>query len=131
MALRLCLITPTRTLVEADVEQVTAPGVSGEFGVLPEHVAFVGALDDGVLTYVQKGTRHRVLVQGGYAEVFEDLMTVLADDAALPDEIDPADTRSELERVRRELDEEGTDPARIEALLRERRRLEIRLAVAV
>jgi len=130
MALRLRLITPTRTLVEADVEQVTAPGTAGEFGVLPEHVAFVGELGDGVLTYVEQGVRNRVLVLGGYAEVADDVMTVLADDAALPDEVDPEKTRSALARVQAELRTESTDPTKIETLLREQRRLEIELSVA-
>jgi F-type H+-transporting ATPase subunit epsilon len=130
MALRLRLITPTRTLVEADVEQVTAPGTAGEFGVFPEHVAFVGELGDGVLTYVEQGVRNRVLVLGGYAEVADDVMTVLADDAALPDEVDPEKTRNALARVQAELRTESTDPAKIETLLREQRRLEIELSVA-
>lgn len=129
MALRLRLITPTRGLVEADVEQVTAPGVVGEFGVLPEHVSFVGALEDGVLTYVEKGTRYRVFIQSGYAEVVDDVITVLADEADLPDEIDAAIAHAELERVRRELAGGVTDSQRIEALLREERRLEIRLSL--
>jgi F-type H+-transporting ATPase subunit epsilon len=130
MALRLRLITPTRTLVETDVEQVTAPGSAGEFGVLPEHVAFVGELGDGVLTYVEKGLRKRVLVLGGYAEVADDVMTVLADDAALPEEVDPAKTRDELARVQAALDVESSDAGKIDTLLREQRRLEIQLAVA-
>jgi len=130
MAFRLRLITPTRTLVETDVEQVTAPGAVGEFGVLPEHVAFVGELADGILTYVEKGVRNSVIIRGGYAEVIDDVMTVLADDAALPDEVDEASTRSELARVQAELDAGSTDPAQIEALLRERRRLEIELSIS-
>ena len=130
MALRLRLITPTRTLVETDVEQVTAPGSAGEFGVLPEHVAFVGELGDGVLTYVEKGLHKRVLVLGGYAEVADDVMTVLADDAALPEEVDPAKTRDELARVQAALGVESSDAGTIDTLLREQRRLEIQLAVA-
>ena len=67
MALRLRLITPTRRIVDTDVDEITAPGAVGEFGVLPEHVAFVGELTDGILTYVERGTRKRVVVFGGYA----------------------------------------------------------------
>ena len=130
MPLRLRLITPTRTVVETDVDQVTAPGSAGEFGVLPQHVAFVGSLDDGVLTYVANGTRQRVLVLGGYAEVVDDLMTVLADHAELPDEIDAVQTRSDLERVKKELQEETEDPLRVAVLLREQRRWETRLSLA-
>ena len=130
MSVRLRLITPTRTLVEAEVEQVTAPGVAGEFGVLPQHVAFVGALDDGILAYVENGKRHHILVCGGYAEVFGKIMTVLADDAELPEEVDAEATKAELSRVQRELTSTASEPRQVDTLLREQRRLEYRLVLA-
>jgi F-type H+-transporting ATPase subunit epsilon len=129
MPLTLRLITPTRALVEAEVEEVTAPGAVGEIGILPEHVSFVGELGEGVLTYVERGARKQVVVHGGYVEVFADVVTVLADDAELPDEIDPAGARAELERIGRELAAEAASPERIAALLRERRRAEVRSSI--
>jgi F-type H+-transporting ATPase subunit epsilon len=130
MGIRLRLITPTRTLVEAEVEQVTAPGIAGEFGVLPRHVAFVGALDDGILTYVERGASRRILLCGGYVEVFDDVVTVLADDAELPEEIDRATVKTELARIQRELATTASEPLQVASLLREQRRLEYRLALA-
>jgi F-type H+-transporting ATPase subunit epsilon len=130
MPLVLRLITPSRQLVEAEVDEVTAPGSAGEFGVLPEHVNFVGELDSGILTYVERGVRKRVVVHGGYAEVLNDVVTVLADDAELPEEIDPERARAELQRIDRELGTEAGSPDRIAELLRERKRSEVRLAAA-
>ena len=130
MPLLLRLITPTRQLVEAEVEEVTAPGSAGEFGVLPEHVNFVAELEPGILTYLERGVRKRVVVHGGYAEVVDDVVTVLADEAELPEEIDGGRARAELTRIDRELAAESEHPEHIEELLRERRRNEVRLAAA-
>ncbi len=130
MALTLRLITPTRSVVDATVDEVSAPGTVGEFGVLPEHITFVGEIDVGVLTYVVAGARRQVVVHGGYTEVFDDVVTVLADDAELPEEIDAGAVRAELARIDEELARESEDPERIAELARQRRRAEARLAVA-
>jgi len=130
MPLLLRLITPSRQLVETEVEEVTAPGSAGEFGVLPEHVNFIGELDSGILTYVERGVRKRVVVHGGYAEVVDDVVTVLADDAELPEEIDAGQARAELARIDRDLAAETDRPERITELLREKKRTEVRLAAA-
>jgi F-type H+-transporting ATPase subunit epsilon len=130
MALTLHLITPTRQLVEAEVEQVIAPGAAGQFGVLPEHVTFLGELDLGLLTYVEHGTTKRVVVHGGYAEVVDDVVTILADEAELPEEIDATTVREELADVERQLATIVGEPAEVDALLRERRRAHVRLAAA-
>jgi F-type H+-transporting ATPase subunit epsilon len=130
MPLQLRVITPTRQLVDAEVEEVTAPGSVGEFGVLPEHVNFIGELQSGVLTYVERGVRKRVVVHGGYAEVVDDVVTVLADDAELPEEIDGTRARQEIQRIDAELAGESENPDRIDELLGERRRAEVRVAAA-
>ena len=130
MALTLHLITPTRQLVEAEVEQVVAPGAAGQFGVLPEHVTFLGELDLGLLTYVEHGTTKRVVVHGGYAEVVDNVVTILADEAELPEEIDATTVREELADVERQLATIVGEPAEVDALLRERRRAHVRLAAA-
>ena len=130
MPLQLRVITPTRQLVDAEVEEVTAPGSVGEFGVLPEHVNFIGELQSGILTYVERGVRKRVVVHGGYAEVVNDVVTVLADDAELPEEIDGTRARQDIQRIDTELARESESPERIADLLGEKRRAEVRLSAA-
>jgi F-type H+-transporting ATPase subunit epsilon len=130
MPLQLRVITPTRQLVDAEVEEVTAPGSVGEFGVFPEHVNFIGELQSGILTYVERGVRKRIVVHGGYAEVVEDVVTVLADEAELPEEIDAARARQEIQRIDAELAVESEHPENIDELLSQRRRAEVRLAAA-
>ena len=81
--LRLRVYTRERQLVDQDVREVTAPGVYGEIGVLPDHAALVTMLEPGVLSYKDTaGAVASVQVTGGFAEVRDNVMTVLADAAA-------------------------------------------------
>jgi len=78
---RLRVYSPERELVDADVAEVTAPGAYGEIGVLPDHAALVTTLAAGTLTY-KEGTRTtRLKITGGFAEMRDNVMTVLADAA--------------------------------------------------
>ncbi|HXC50737.1 MAG TPA: ATP synthase F1 subunit epsilon [Candidatus Limnocylindrales bacterium] len=117
--MRLRIITPLRPVVDAEVSDFVAPGTEGEFGVLPQHVAFLGSLKPGIVTYVEDGTRKRVVISGGYAEVRQDVITVLADDAQLPEEVDVEAARADAARVQEELSR-GAESAEVtERLLRE------------
>lgn len=94
--LRLRVVTPERLLLDEEVDEVTAPGTVGEFGVLPNHIAFLSSLRPGCLTYKQ-GPRARTLaIGGGFAEVVNDVMTVLADSAEFAEEIDLEEARRTL-----------------------------------
>ena len=88
--LRLRVITPTRVVVEADAETVTLPGALGELGILPGHAALLTTMRIGELAYRSGGHDHVLAVQNGFAEVEADVVTVLADVAELPSEIDLA-----------------------------------------
>ncbi|HYR96211.1 MAG TPA: ATP synthase F1 subunit epsilon [Candidatus Binatus sp.] len=77
--IRLHVYTPERELVDADVREVTAPGVWGEIGVLPDHAALVTALEPGILSYEVDGRTERVAIGGGFAEIRDNVMTVLAE----------------------------------------------------
>ena len=78
---RLRVYSPERQLVDADVAEVTAPGAYGEIGVLPDHAALVTTLEDGVLSYRTGTAVNRLKIGGGFAEVRDNVMTVLADSA--------------------------------------------------
>ena len=92
------LVTPERRVLSEEVVEVRIPGVVGELGVLPGHAPLLTALGTGPLSYTQAGVEHRLAVQGGFAEVLPDRVTVLARVAELPGEID-------LEAARRQLAE--------------------------
>ena len=80
---RLRVYTPEQQLVDADVREVTAQGAWGEIGVLPDHAALVTALEPGVLSYRENGAVTRLQLGGGFAEVRDNVMTVLADSGSV------------------------------------------------
>jgi F-type H+-transporting ATPase subunit epsilon len=106
---RLRIVTPERDLLDEDVEEVVAPGAAGEFGVLPDHIAFLTVLAAGRLVYRSGGRRHVLAIFGGYAEVAENVMTVLADGAELGSEIDASRAQKALHDAESRL--AGLDPA--------------------
>ena len=105
MADRLALevATPTRLAVAETVDEVVLPGVHGYFGVLPGHAPFLSTLGVGELTYrVGRDERH-LAVAGGFAEIRNDKVIVLADTAELPEEIDRERAERARERAERRL----------------------------
>lgn len=87
---RLEVVTPSRLLVSEDVDEITAPGTEGEFGVLPGHTPFLTAIGVGEFMY-RIGAEERFLaVRRGFAEIKHEKVTVLAEEAEFPAEIDVA-----------------------------------------
>src|SRR2546425_13140712 len=86
--LRLRVITPSRLVVDEEVDEVTAPGALGEFGVLPNHIAFLTLLEIGEMRYKKGAERQRLAVNGGYEEVRDNGMTGLANAPGHADEVD-------------------------------------------
>ncbi|MFZ1060446.1 MAG: F0F1 ATP synthase subunit epsilon, partial [Candidatus Rokuibacteriota bacterium] len=90
------LATPNRLVVSEDVDEVVAPGLQGYFGVLPGHVPFLTSLQSGEVSYRIGRTEQYLAVSGGFAEVQGDRVTILAERAERPEEID----RERAERAR-------------------------------
>ncbi len=101
--IQLDVITPERRLLSEEVDAVTVPGLNGELGILPGHTPLISQLQTGVLTYTQGGTMRRLLVSGGFVEVNEKRVSVLADLAEHPEEIDAAQARQEREQAEKAL----------------------------
>ena len=113
--LRLLLVTPERTLLDEDVDEVTAPGTVGEFGVLPNHITFLSSLAAGRLVYKRGNQSKALAVSGGFAEVVDNLMTVLADSAEFADEINAEAARTALREAEEKLKTLGdSDPDYVE-----------------
>ena len=87
-ALHLEIVPPDRLVLSTEAEYVSARGIEGEFGVLPGHVSFLSALDIGPLHYTHDGKTRYVFVSGGFAEVSNDTMTILAESAECAENID-------------------------------------------
>ena len=97
----LSVVTPQGALAGAaavQVDEVTAPGAAGEFGVLPGHIPFISATKAGVLTYRKGGEKTRVAVGPGFVEVdMKGGVVVLVQRAVLGDKID-GDKAAEQQR---------------------------------
>lgn len=118
--IQLRLVTPSRLLLDEEVDEVTAPGVLGEFGVLPNHIAFLATLEIGEMSYKLGNQGVHLALSGGYAEVLDNVMTVLANAAELGDEIDVERALRARERAEKKLEElnrENKDFASAEAAL--------------
>jgi F-type H+-transporting ATPase subunit epsilon len=103
--IRLRVVTPSRLLLDEEVDEVTAPGALGEFGVLPNHIAFLTLLVPGEMTYKQGTSKYFLAVSGGYAEVLDNTMTVLANSAEYADEIDLESARRTKERAEKQMEQ--------------------------
>ena len=98
--LTLELATPTRLVVTAEADEVVIPGSMGYFGVLPGHAPLLATLGIGELTYRIGRDEYHVAMSGGFAEVRNDKVIILADVAETPADIDR--TRAERARDRAE-----------------------------
>ena len=103
--IQLRIVTPTRLLLDEEVDEVTAPGALGEFGVLPNHITFLTLLVPGEMSYKQGMTRYYLSVSDGYAEVLNDVMTVLTSAAEFAAEIDTGRAQHAKERAERRIAE--------------------------
>ncbi len=109
MRLKLDIVTVERQVFGEEVDMVIAPGVEGELGILPQHAPLITALREGELR-IKQGTEERSFaIGGGYLEVLEDQVTVLADSAERAEEIDVARAEAARERAERLLKEGPTD----------------------
>ena len=97
------VVTPERRVLAEPVEMVTVPGLNGELGILPGHTPLISQLKTGVLTYVQDGKNSQLHVSGGFVEVRDDKVSVLAEVAERPEEIDVPSARSARERLEKQL----------------------------
>jgi F-type H+-transporting ATPase subunit epsilon len=93
---RFDLVSPERLVFSGDVEQVDVPGSEGDFGVLAHHAPLIAMLRPGILTIRGAGEAKRIVVVGGFAEVNEEGLTVLADMAVPIEEFDRASLTAEI-----------------------------------
>ncbi len=110
------IVTPQGLVFSSEVDEVTASGSEGEFGVLPGHVPFITTLKIGMLT-CKKGNETLIFfVNWGYAEIGPDKVIVLADSAEKSDEIDVERAREAMKRAEERLKKaEDVDFARAES----------------
>ncbi len=123
------IVTPSRLLVKDAAEEAQIPGVSGYLGILPGHAPLITELGVGAITYKASGTTHTLSVAWGFAEVLQDKVTILAEAAERPQEIDVERAQKARDRAEQRLKSNNTevDYTRAEDALQ---RAETRLNVA-
>jgi F-type H+-transporting ATPase subunit epsilon len=101
--IQLDIVTPRGRALTATVDEVTAPSVEGEFGVLPGHLPLLAALRTGIVSYRQGSETKRCAVGAGFAEAGPDKLVILTDEYTERAQIDPVIVRRDLAEVERQL----------------------------
>lgn len=122
------IVTPEKKIFEGKIKSLEAPGIDGEFGVLPEHAPFATVLAPGVVELVNEdGKKELMAVSGGYVEVTRDKIILLVETAERPDEVDLETLKrrkEEKEKMLKAKDKEDVDYDMIQiALIKEMSRL--------
>lgn len=118
-----------RLLSEEGIDEVIAPGVEGELAVLPRHAAFMTMLNPGELILKKGNDEIPFAVTGGFFEVLDDKVTVLADAAERADEIDVQRAEQARERARLALERrESTEDLAVAAAALQRALIRLRVA---
>lgn len=112
------LVSPECELFHGEVDQVVVPGSEGEFGVLPRHAPVMSTMRPGALRIFDDGTERRIFVNGGFADVTPDGLTVLAEDAVDLADVDPAALDQDLKNAREDVDHARDDDRRVVAQAR-------------
>ena len=110
MPLKVEIVTAERMVYsEEDVDRVIAPGVEGELGVLPLHTPLLTMMQPGLMRIIRGNEEIEMVITGGFIEVRENHVTVLADTAERADEIDEARAQEARQRAQRRLEERTTE----------------------
>jgi F-type H+-transporting ATPase subunit epsilon len=115
---QLQVATPEKQLVDEQVREVQLPGKDGYMGILPDHAPLLSALGAGLLTYTGE---KKLVISGGFVEVFENHVRVLADHAESPESVDVDAARRELDQAWKALAQADTEEASNSALERMQR----------
>jgi F-type H+-transporting ATPase subunit epsilon len=103
------VVTPDRQVVREDVEEIQAPGREGYLGILPGHAPLLSELKPGEITYRRGRDLRRLAVSGGFLEVLPEQVTVLAETAERPEDIDLARAQAARDRAERRLKSPNPD----------------------
>jgi F-type H+-transporting ATPase subunit epsilon len=109
MALTLDIVTPERRVLSVGCDEVRAPGAQGGFGIRRGHTSFMTALEPGRLTYVEGGRDHHYAIGGGFLQVADDKVLVLADSAEAAADIDLDRAQRALADAREKLKQHTSD----------------------
>lgn len=123
------IVTPEKKVVDAPAEEIQIPGKNGYLGIMPGHAPLITELAVGEITYRSALATERLAVAWGFAEVLPEKVTILAETAERPAEIDVARAQKSRERAEQRLTS-GDPNVDVERALDALHRAEVRLHVA-
>ena len=103
------VVTPERQMFCGEVEEVSIPGKEGYLGILPGHAPLLSEVKTGVISYRVGEEEKRLFCGWGFAEILSDKVSILAEKAALPDEIDVSQAKEDREKADTLLRTKATD----------------------
>jgi F-type H+-transporting ATPase subunit epsilon len=126
---KLEIVTPEKRVVDTTAEEVQIPGKNGYLGVLPGHAPLITELAVGEITFRSQAKEEHLAVAWGFAEVLPDKVTILAETAERPSEIDVERARKSKERAEQRLTS-GDTTVDVDRALEAIHKAEARLEVA-
>ena len=117
MPLTLEIVTPEAKVYSDTIDSVVIPTVEGEIGILPGHIPLLTQVENGELRVTKGGQTTWLAVSGGFAQVDNDRVSILAEHAITEEKIDESAVEAALKRAEQELKEaKNLDPAQYEHL---------------
>jgi len=117
---RFKVVAPDGLVLDKDVEFVLVRSEDGDLGILARHTPLLASLEIGVVRYRENGKEHKIAVSGGFLEVADNKVTILANTAETAEQIDVPRAQAAKERAEKRLQERkpGTDIQRAEIALK-------------
>src|SRR4051812_48359881 len=125
------IVTPEKRVLSVQADEAIVPGYHGLFGVLPGHTPFLSLMDDGLLTLKEAGGTQVLHVEGGFVEVGDDHVRVLANNAYPVSAIDLDGAKKNLETAKTRLQGLSVEDARFQIESATVKRETARIASAV
>jgi F-type H+-transporting ATPase subunit epsilon len=110
--LSFALVSPERELFHGDVDHVVVPGSEGEFGVSPNHAPVMSMIKPGALRVMNDGAERRIFVNGGFADVTPEGLSVLTEEAIDLADIDPVQFEQQLKNAQDDARDAASDAQR-------------------
>lgn len=107
--MRLDIITAEKLVYSDEVSSVVAPGSAGQLGILPNHAPLLTSLKPGELKVLKEGEESNIAVSGGFLEVLQNVVTILADTAERAEDIDFERAEAAMKRAQDKVDSSDSD----------------------
>ena len=107
--MRLDIITAEKIVYSDEVSSVVAPGSAGQLGILPNHAPLLTSLKPGELKVLKEGEESNIAVSGGFLEVLQNVVTILADTAERAEDIDFERAEAAMKRAQDKVNSSDSD----------------------